>query len=110
MEYLEPNQHVVLNVSFLVDNDVYFLDQIDRVVGVSAHPYSRLVFFMLPQLHSLVAKELRDFFQKLDLRLELTWDEQEALIADIMEKTQGVYEDVMQYLENYFTKRDGGAE
>lgn len=106
LEYLEPNQHVVLNVSFITDNDVHFLDQIDRVVGVSSHPYRRLVFSMLPVLHMLEPKELRDFCKKAELNIDMTWDEQEELIANIMDKTKGVYEAVMDYLDEFFKARN----
>jgi TIR domain-containing protein len=104
LDYLEPQQHVILGVSFVVENPVKFRDAVERVAGIPQHPFSdRFVFELLPVLQPLRPEHLRTFFKRINMQLRADQPHQEQIIDTILDSTNGEYDLVVQELEVLFS-------
>jgi hypothetical protein len=100
LDHLDRQQHVVLGISFVVENNVKFRDAVERIAGIPAYPFSdRFVFEMLPVLQPLKAEHLRTFFKRINLQLRVDPAHQERAIQIILDSTNGEYDLVVRELE-----------
>jgi hypothetical protein len=100
LDYLEPQQHVALGISFVVTNPVQFRHAIDTEVGITSHAFSdRLVFEVLPVLEKLTPQHMWTFFKRIKLHLRVRRETLELAIEQIFADTKGEYDAVVRELE-----------
>ena len=98
--HLEPQQHLVLGVSFVVSNPIRFRHAVETVAAIPAHPFSdRFVFKLLPVLKSLEEDDVRTFFKRINMQLRVDRQHQERAIKKILHDTHGEYDLVVRELE-----------
>lgn len=97
---LEPQQHVVLGVSYTVDNAIVFRQAFETILTGPSYPFSdRFAFEVLSVLQPLKPEHLRTFFRRINMRLRLGQDSEERAIRIILESTRGEYDWVVRDLE-----------
>jgi hypothetical protein len=98
--YLEPQQHVVLGVSFVVRDARRFREAIEVDAGIPSHHFSdSFVFEMLSVLQQLQSDHLRNFFKRINMQLRLDPRHLERAIQIILDSTGGEYDQVVRELE-----------
>ncbi len=100
LDTLEPQQCVVLGISYVVSNPVRFRHAVDTVAGIPAHPFSnRFVFKFLPVLAPLEPDDIRTFFKRIELQRRVDPLLLERAIEKILDDTHGEYDLVVRELE-----------
>jgi hypothetical protein len=93
---LNNHQHVLLTISFEVDNPASFRDILLNRVGLYEIEFNHTIFRLLDEMERLALKDLFDFLQIHNIRLPRS--HKDRILQEILEKTGGHYEQTISEL------------